>query len=1112
MMLLMSFIPVLALGQEHFDPVYEGNPIQSMRIYTVEATLNGEPVQAGDEIGIFDGEMCVGAARVEAPITDPEEDFVLVIAKIDDPSTPETEGATADNPISYRIWDASEFTEYRGISAEYSSGDGIFNPGGNAIVSLSTEGSTGKSLRLTQPNGGEQWSLGDTRTIEWQSQNLTGNIEISLLRDEEPVMQIAGEVSVTSGSYEWEIPEALGEGFNYRVQIVSLSDGGLSDQSNQPFTISQPASASLRILNPQPSTTWYRGQSYAIKWQSEDVGGNVNIELLHNGEPAETLISETENDGKYIWEIPEDQQSGEYQIQISSLSQDDATATSGVFQIQNWTQEIGVTVPNSATIWSLGEENVLIGWQTGNLGGSVGIDLLRDSVYVLTITGSTNNDGGYTDWTVPDTLPVADNYMIRISQGDSVSALSSAFEIQPQIGNLEVLQPSDTTIWMQSERNVPIRWNTGNLQGPVDISLYRGQEGQRNRIATIANSVPNTGEYAEWDVPSLLTPGTNYQVRVLYDDEHFDYSDRFRVQVWSGPILVTVPSDTTRWTQGEKDVVIRWETGGLDGSVELVLTGGNGIEREIVGSTPNDGRYAEWDIPYDVPAGGNYEIGVIFNENNYAYSEPFEILTAFLSPMEHTLTQVSGGALSLGDYDNDGDQDLFLSGRRRNGDPYSALYETTEFPEFRETGILPLEQVIVHDAEWVDYNQDGLQDLSVAGRDEGTQPAQPVVKLYTNLGDGQFEEHAKTLSAQLQSTLAWADFNNDTLPDLLVTGNDSSVVYKNTGNGGLVLLNNQSLDGIQADLAEWGDFDNDGDQDIVLAGLSGTPRCIFYEYTGDDTFQKRTPDALETGMYFGGVAAGDYDSDGDIDIIATGETTGGPKTHLYRNNGEWSFTVEELNQSPVSSGELAFLDIDRDSDEDLLISGRVSGIPSTILYENTGNENFKVLTENLTDVTNGKFAWGDIDGDGDTDLAFSGNTLTGAPAVSVYRNNAPSSPSEPPVPPSRPTPPPHPVPPALGTEDPGELPDTFVLTQNYPNPFNPGTNIWYFLPEHVDVKLTVFNLRGEEVETLVDKHEQQGWHKIRWVPGARKAVSSGMYIYRLRAGKHVRMKKMLYIR
>jgi len=89
------------------------------------------------------------------------------------------------------------------------------------------------------------------------------------------------------------------------------------------------------------------------------------------------------------------------------------------------------------------------------------------------------------------------------------------------------------------------------------------------------------------------------------------------------------------------------------------------------------------------------------------------------------------------------------------------------------------------------------------------------------------------------------------------------------------------------------------------------------------------------------------------------------------------------------------------------------------------------------------------------------------------------------------------------------LPDRYVLQQNYPNPFNPTTVIPYELPERSHVTLTVFDLLGRTVATLVNELQEAGRHHVVFHA---KHLASGMYLYRLQAGDFNQSKKLLLIR
>ena len=95
------------------------------------------------------------------------------------------------------------------------------------------------------------------------------------------------------------------------------------------------------------------------------------------------------------------------------------------------------------------------------------------------------------------------------------------------------------------------------------------------------------------------------------------------------------------------------------------------------------------------------------------------------------------------------------------------------------------------------------------------------------------------------------------------------------------------------------------------------------------------------------------------------------------------------------------------------------------------------------------------------------------------------------------------------------LPEAFALADNFPNPFNPATTIQYALPQAADVELTVYNLVGQPVRTLVAEHQSAGHYAVEWdaTNDSGHSLSSGMYFYRLQAGEEfLEVKKMLLLK
>jgi len=101
-----------------------------------------------------------------------------------------------------------------------------------------------------------------------------------------------------------------------------------------------------------------------------------------------------------------------------------------------------------------------------------------------------------------------------------------------------------------------------------------------------------------------------------------------------------------------------------------------------------------------------------------------------------------------------------------------------------------------------------------------------------------------------------------------------------------------------------------------------------------------------------------------------------------------------------------------------------------------------------------------------------------------------------------------------GVEDPQILPINCLLYQNYPNPFNPSTKINYSLKENSKVSLNIYNIKGQKVRQLVSDQLSAGQHSVIWngKDDNGKAVSSGIYFYKLKADNYTNTKRMILLK
>src|SRR5262249_29370388 len=132
---------------------------------------------------------------------------------------------------------------------------------------------------------------------------------------------------------------------------------------------------------------------------------------------------------------------------------------------------------------------------------------------------------------------------------------------------------------------------------------------------------------------------------------------------------------------------------------------------------------------------------------------------------------------------------------------------------------------------WGDFNNDGRLDIAASGAtNSATGAFPPVFRLYRNDGQGGFTALNPGIVGIMRGAVAWGDLNNDGKLDLLVTGNTNSDVgapfvtpttrvYRNDGDGVFTDVN-AGVIGLAFSSAAWGDFNNDGWQDIVITGLA----------------------------------------------------------------------------------------------------------------------------------------------------------------------------------------------------------------------------------------------------------------------------------------------------
>lgn len=299
------------------------------------------------------------------------------------------------------------------------------------------------------------------------------------------------------------------------------------------------------------------------------------------------------------------------------------------------------------------------------------------------------------------------------------------------------------------------------------------------------------------------------------------------------------------------------------------------------------------------------------------------------------VANVSRGAIDAGDYDNDGDLDLVITGYTRGKKPVTYLYRNERNSVFRKVDVA-ISNLYDGDIKFADFNRDGNQDIAVCGKDANENPHTLV---YAGNGKGDYRPVNIPAKGVYNGELAWGDYNNDGFFDLFVTGqkadgNGYSALFRYNGNTfsevGVALPQHKFS------AADWGDYDNDGDPDVVLNGEDGSGQIVLriLNNVGSDQFMEIV--IPMPGTRTGSVDWGDYDHDGDLDLLITGETAGKMIiSKVYRNDRNNQFAELDAGLTGVYLSDAGWGDYDNDGDLDLFLAGLSDNFkPVSKIYRN----------------------------------------------------------------------------------------------------------------------------------------------------------------------------------
>ncbi len=302
---------------------------------------------------------------------------------------------------------------------------------------------------------------------------------------------------------------------------------------------------------------------------------------------------------------------------------------------------------------------------------------------------------------------------------------------------------------------------------------------------------------------------------------------------------------------------------------------------------------------------------------------------------------------------------------------------------------------------WADYDSDGKPDLLMMGLDStGTQNTW----LLRNTGSS-FVVVSHPFPALREPAADWADIDNDGDPDLIVAGRQGQgghcSLWINNG-GGIFSRQVDVLPQVRAASLKWSDLDGDGDPDCFISGLHFNRGHVMtvLQNTAGHLSEINNSGLTSSPLVQANVKVSNISGDSLAEIIVQGfDSAGNSQTQIWLNQGGLSFSQMGPHLPTLYGGSITARDADNDGDNDLLLCGLDPQFHHSFwLTDSTGNI-AETNTSGIPDLGSGQMQWMDFNGDGLQDILIAGETAAGttfqalrAQAGMIFSDNQASNP------------------------------------------------------------------------------------------------------------------------
>ena len=364
----------------------------------------------------------------------------------------------------------------------------------------------------------------------------------------------------------------------------------------------------ITVISPNGGEVWDVGTSHTITWSSQNVTGNVLIQLWVDGSADRLITASTANDGSFPWTVTlplDGLADNDCWIGISAMEGSVSDFSNSYFAIRP--QNVTVTEPNGGEVWDVGDVE-RIEWSNPGGYSSMTLQVSRNGGSTWsTIQSGLPGDYYWRDWTV--TGPATTSGRIRVTGyyegGSRYDTSNSSFTIcQP---DLDVIYPNGGQTWYMGH-DYTVTWSrTACSDSYIKIELYRGTSPPI--VLQFEAGTPNDGSQTiHIPVDGSVGAYSDYRIALsATDGDPWDFSDSgFTI---AAPTLTLLsPNGGEEWEAGTTHT-ITWSSSQVTGGI-LIQPYRDGAPCTVLTTdTTNDGSY-DWTIPADYVGSSQYQIGI----------------------------------------------------------------------------------------------------------------------------------------------------------------------------------------------------------------------------------------------------------------------------------------------------------------------------------------------------------------------------------------------------------------------------------------------------------------------------------------------------------------------